>query len=275
MKHHIGIAFAALALTSAVMAEDNATLPPAVPGKDGFVSLFSGNDLEGWTFDATYWSVQDGAITGKTDGMLKRNHFITWAGPSVRNFDLRLKVRMSDVGNSGIQYRSTVLPPKEGENVVSGYQCDIVTKNAGYHGMLYEERGRRILSHAGEKVVVDPGAQPWVVGKFPIKAPAAGHWQEIRILAEGNNVRHWIDGRPTADLIDLDEKGRSLEGVLAMQVHVGPVMQVQFKDILIKHLPDDLPLVQPADLEIPADAYGVRPQAKLPTDWKPPVYGER
>ena len=79
----------------------------------------------------------------------------------------------------------------------------------------------------------------------------------------------------TADLIDLDENGRTLEGVLAVQVHVGPAMTIQYKDFKIKHLPDDLPLQTAEQHPIPADAYGVRPQGKLPKDWKPPVYGNR
>jgi hypothetical protein len=139
--------------------------------------------------------------------------------------------------------------------------------------MLYEERGRRILSHTGEKVIVDETGQPWVVDKMPVKEFAAGEWHDYRVLVQGNHHQHWIDGHPTADLIDFDAKGRSLEGVLAMQVHVGPAMEVQFKDIRIKHLPDDLPLLRVTDHPIPANAEGVRPQGKLPKDWKAPIYG--
>ena len=91
----------------------------------------------------------------------------------------------------------------------------------------------------------------------------------------GNHHQHWIDDHPTADLIDFDEAGRALEGVLAVQVHVGPKMKVQYKDFRIKHLPDDLPLEKPEDHPIPADAYGVRPQGRLSEDWKAPVYGDR
>ena len=141
--------------------------------------------------------------------------------------------------------------------------------------MLYEEKGRRILSHTGEKVVIDPSGQPWVVGKMPVKEFTPGEWHDFRVLVKGNHHQHWINGHKTADLIDLDEKGRALEGVLAVQVHVGPAMEIQYKDFKIKHLPDDLPLISPDEVEIPADAYGVRPQGKLPKDWKAPVYGEQ
>jgi arylsulfatase A-like enzyme len=244
------------------------------PGKDGFVSLLNGNRLSGWAGDTRYWSLKDGVLTGVTDGSLKMNRFITWKGSTIRNFDLRVMVKVSSGGNSGIQYRGRSRPDL-GLDVVTGYQCDVVADRPEYNGMLYEEKGRRILSHTGEKVVVAPDGQPWVVGQLPKREFAPGEWHEYRVLVRGNHHRHWIDGHPTADLIDLDEKGRALEGVLAVQVHVGPAMTVQYKDFRIKHLPDDLPLQKTGDHPIPADAVGVRPQGKLPGDWKPPVYGER
>jgi hypothetical protein len=110
---------------------------------------------------------------------------------------------------------------------------------------------------------------------MPVKEFAADQWHDFRVLVEGNHHRHWIDDHPTADLLDFDEKGRSLDGVLAVQVHVGPAMKIQYKDFRIKHLSDDLPLQKPQDHPIPATAYGVRPQGKLPADWKPPIYGDR
>jgi len=89
---------------------------------------------------------------------------------------------------------------------------------------------------------------------------------------EGNHHRHWIDGHPTADLIDLDPKGRSLEGVLAVQVHVGPAMTIEYQDFRIRHLPDDLPLLEAADHPITEGSLGVKPQGRLPANWQPPVY---
>ncbi|MEM9481725.1 MAG: family 16 glycoside hydrolase, partial [Verrucomicrobiota bacterium] len=246
----------------------------AKPDKEGFISLFDGRRLRGWTGDAKYWSVREGSILGVTDGTLDLNRFLTWRGSTVKNFDLRMKVKITAGGNSGIQYRGTPRP-EMALDYVSGYQCDIVADISKYNGMLYEEKGRRILSHTGEKVIVDEEGQPWVVGKFPVKEFQPGQWHDYRVLVEGNHHRHWINGHPTADLLDFDANGRSLEGVLAMQVHRGPPMEVQFQNIRIKHLADDLPLKQPKDHPIPADAYGVRPQGKLPPDWKPPVYGER
>lgn len=239
-----------------------------------FVRVFNGKNLREWSGDNQYWSVEDGALTGKTDGSLKMNRFITWKHSTIRNFELRVKVKVTEGGNSGIQYRGTSRPDL-GLDVVIGYQCDVVANTPKYNGMLYEEKGRRILSHTGEKVIVDPEGQPWVIEKMPVPEFDPGQWHDYRVLVEGNHHQHWIDGQMTADLIDLDEKGRSLEGVLAVQVHVGPKMKIQYKDFEIKHLADDLPLLQPEDCPIPADAARVRPQGRLPKDWKAPVYGER
>lgn len=242
--------------------------------QDGFVHVFDGKTLRHWEGDRQYWSVEDGALTGKTDGSLKMNRFITWKDSTVRNFDLRVKVKLTAGGNSGIQYRGTSRPDL-GLDIVTGYQCDVVANNPNYNGMLYEEKGRRILSHTGEKVIVDTDGQPWIVGQMPIQEFAPDEWHDYRVLVRGNHHEHWIDGHKTADLIDLDESGRSLEGVLAVQVHVGPAMKIQYKDFKIKHLPDDLPLEKAEDHPIPPGSPGVRPQGRLPKDWKPPVFGKK
>ncbi|QDV68262.1 Arylsulfatase [Rosistilla carotiformis] len=241
---------------------------------EGFVHVFDGKTLRHWSGDPKYWSVKEGALTGVTDGSLKMNRFLTWEDSTIRNFDLRVKVKVTAGGNSGIQYRGTSRPDL-GLDIVTGYQCDVVANVPKYNGMLYEERGRRILSHTGEQVVIAPDGQPWIVGTMPVKEFAADQWHDYRVLVRGNHHEHWIDGHQTADLIDLDENGRALEGVLAVQVHVGPAMKIQYKDFKIKHLPDDLPLQTAETVKIPEDAQGVRPQGRLPKDWKPPVYGDR
>ncbi|MEE2642572.1 MAG: sulfatase-like hydrolase/transferase [Planctomycetota bacterium] len=243
-------------------------------GGGDFVNLLGGNGLRGWAGDTRYWSIKKGVLTGVTDGSLTKNRFITWKGSTIRNFEIRVEVKVTAGGNSGIQYRG-ISRPDIGLDVVTGYQCDVVADVPRYNGMLYEERGRRILSHTGEKVIIDPRGRGWIVGQMPVKKFEADQWHEFRVLVEGNHHRHWIDGHPTADLLDFDEAGRSLEGVLAVQVHVGPAMKIQYRNFRIRHLPDDLPLKDFRDFPIPAEALGVRPQGKLPRGWKPPVYGKQ
>ena len=228
---------------------------------EGFKAVFNGRDLSGWEGSPNYWSAEDGCLTGKADGTLKFNRFITWRGGTTRNFELRVKVWVSPTGNSGLQYRGTERPDL-GESVVTGYQCDVVANRPDYNGMLYEERGRRILAHTGERVIIDTMGQPWVVGRFPLREFKPGEWHEYRVLAEGNHHRHWIDGHPTVDVIDLDEKGRKLDGVLAVQVHVGPPMSIRYRDFFLKALPDDLPLIKPEQAAIPPDAPRVVPQGQ-------------
>lgn len=249
-----------------LQAEEPASKSPP----EGFVAVFNGRDLTGWEGNPTYWKVEDGALTGTTDGKLKANSFITWRGGTLRNFELRVKVKVTAGGNSGLQYRGTERPDL-GPFVVTGYQCDVVANRADYDGMLYEERGRRILAHTGERVIIDPQGQPWVVGAFPLKKFPPGEWHDYRVLVEGNHHRHWIDGHPTVDVIDLDTKGRKLEGVLAVQVHVGPTMKIQYRDFFLKNLPDDLPLLTPEKAPVPATAVKVVPQGK---DKPRPVTGK-
>jgi hypothetical protein len=226
----------------------------------GFESIFNGKDLKNWDGSAKYWKVEDGALTGVCE-KLDYNRFIVWRGGKLKNFDLRIKVKVTAKGNSGINYRSAERPDL-GETVVTGYQCDVVANRADYNGMLYEERGRRILAHTGEKVIIDTAGQPWVVGEFKLKEFPPDEWHEYRVLVEGNRHQHWIDGHPTVDVIDLDEKGRKLEGVLALQVHVGPPMKIQYKDVYLKKLADDLPLITAEQAKIPPTAVKVVPQGK-------------
>lgn len=226
---------------------------------EGFKSIFNGKDLAGWEGSSDLWSVKDGCLTGDADGTLKYNRFIIWKEGTLKNFELRVQVKVTPGGNSGLNYRSKHRPDL-GKDVVTGYQCDVVADTPEYNGMLYDERGRRILAYTGEKVIIDPQGQPWVVGELPFKEFKSGEWHNFRVLVSGNHHQHWIDDHLTADVIDLDEKNRALEGILAVQVHVGPKMQIQYRDIFLKNLPDDLPLISPDEAKIPENAVKVVPQ---------------
>ena len=244
------------------------------PGQDGFVRMFNGKNLSGWAGNPEYWSVEDGAITGVTDGSLKKNRFLTWKVASVRNFELKVKVKYSERANSGIQYRSRMVP-KAGLDVVTGYQCDILANPKAPNGMIYEELGRGIRARPDQKIVIDDTGQSWVAEKMPVKQFPAETWHEYHILVRGNHYQHWINGHQTANLIDLHPKDLVLGGVFGLQVHVGPAMKVQFKDLRIKHLSDDLPLRTMEDTVIPPSAIGLRPPGTPAKGWKAPVYGDR
>jgi hypothetical protein len=205
----------------------------------GFQPIFNGRDLTGWEGDPRFWSASEGAIRGETTlgSMTTRNTFLLWRGGVLKDFELQLKVRIRN-GNSGVQYRSQDL----GKFVVSGYQAE-VDNAPGTAGFLYHEKGRKKLALVGEKIEIDETQKPTVVGQLTTRDEliARGYfkakdWNEYRIVARGPRLQHYLNGIQVVDVLDNDPKGRSLEGILALQIHVGPPMLVEFKDILLKPL---------------------------------------
>ncbi len=215
-----------------------------------FETIFDGKTLQGWSGDSKLWSVADGAITGVTtdEAPLEYNKFLIWDG-EVENFHLRAKVRLIGNSNSGIQYRSVHLK-EEGEFVVGGYQCDIHPK-ASNNGMLYHERGRGIVATHGQKVVVDEEGNKWITGETgPVQQIQLEDWNTFEIIAVGNKLIHKLNGKVCAEIIDHHVEGRLMKGVIAFQVHRGPAMRVQVKDVELKRLPAG-GLLSPQDTPIP------------------------
>jgi len=225
----------------------------------GFETIHDGRSLDAWAGDADHWSVENGFLVGRNDGEQKESRFLVWKGGELRNFELRLEVKITADGNSGIQYRSHKRPDL-GEEVVSGYQFDVAPGRSDYDGMLYEEKGRRILARAGQKVVVDPEGQPWVVGELSVPEFDPETWRDCRLVVRGNHYRHWIDGHQTVDVVDLDEKGRAIDGLLALQVHGGDEMTVQYRNLYLKRFGPRIPLVTAEEAPIPDDSEMVEPQ---------------
>ena len=228
--------------------------------EEGFTDLFNGKDLSGWDGNPELWSVEDGAITGKTKGPehLAYNQFLIWRGGTLKNFELRVKVKVIGDNNSGVQYRSKELP-ENGPWSIGGYQCD-VHPAAPNNAMVYHERGRGIVAQNGQTVVVDPQAKKWLTGDRDPVAVDIAEWNEYTIVAKGNHLVHQINGQLAMELHDFDEAGRALEGLLAFQVHRGPAMTVQIKDVRLKVLPDGG--VTPfSKADLPNDAQEIMPPA--------------
>ncbi len=208
----------------------------AAAADDEFVDLFNGKDLTDWDGNPELWTVEDGAITGKTKGPehLEANQFLIWRGGEVENFELHATIRVTG-NNSGIQYRSKALK-ENGKWSVGGYQCDVHPK-AVNNAMVYEERGRAIIAQNGQSVVSDPTGGRWLVAERDPVAADVADWHRYTIIAKGNHITHLLDGKITASLADYDREARALKGLLAFQVHRGPAMKVQIKDIQLKTLP--------------------------------------
>ncbi|MFP6763776.1 MAG: DUF1080 domain-containing protein, partial [Planctomycetaceae bacterium] len=206
-------------------------------------SLFNGRDLTGWQGDGMLWSVEDGCITGRTNGPghLKYNKFLIWEG-KVADFVFECEFRLEGNNNSGVQYRSRH-DTERGDWVVVGYQADI-HGNPAYTGMLYDEKGRGIVAKRGEKVVIRGDGQKEVSkldrGDWPaedkVEKVDLTKWHKLGIIAIGNRSLHFLDGKLAADITDEQESERELEGVLALQVHRGPAMKAQFRNLKLTDL---------------------------------------
>lgn len=231
----------------------NAETPPA-----GFRSLFNGTDLTGWDGNPEFWSVEDSCLTGRTTdaGQLSYNQFLIWRDGRVRNFELHVKIRVTG-NNTGVQYRSRELSDI-GKWSIGGYQCD-VHPAAANNAMLYEEKGRGILTQNGQTVVIDPEGARWLIARREPVTVDVAEWNEYTVLAQGNHLIHQLNGQVTADVVD-HHTARSLEGLLAFQIHRGPAMTVQIRDVWLKDLPD----IEVGPFEkasIPADAVQLGKQA--------------
>src|SRR5437764_1634749 len=225
----------AIVMALATIARSDDKKIDAPKNDQGAYVLFNGKDLSGWEGDSKFWSVKDGCITGSTrENKTSGNTFLIWRGGKVKDFELRAMWRLEN-HNSGIQYRSKDL----GNFVVGGYQADMDGGN-NYTGICYEERGRGIIAQVGQKVELNENEKPKVIGstgdakemKAGIKK--AGEWNEYIITAKGNHLMQKLNGNVTVEITDNDTKKRMMEGILALQLHAGEPMLVQFKEITLK-----------------------------------------
>jgi hypothetical protein len=207
-------------------------------------SLFNGRDLSGWEGDPKVWSVEEGAIVGRTtaEAPIKNNTFLIWRAGKVGDFRLEFEYRIEGKGgNSGVQYRSKVADPDKW--IVGGYQADIDAEPV-YTGILYDERGtRHILANRGERVTIDRDGKKSVERVADAaelqKSVRNEDWNEYIIEARGPRLRHTINGKLMSQCEDNQEGKRADSGVLALQVHQGPPMTVRFRNIRLERLDGD------------------------------------
>ena len=219
---------------------------PSIPGTQpapelpGFVSLFNGRDLDGWDGDKRIWKVRDGAIVGETSAetRVNENNFLIWKD-EVEDFELRLRFKLEG-GNSGIYYRARKRPAGQtkGEALV-GTQADLST-DGRWTGVIMEYTLREVLAERGEKVLIEPAGKRSVTGSLGNPATLlagvkTNDWNDYSLVAKGGQVSLAINGSLMCELDDRDPK-RLVHGWLGLQVHVGPPMRVQFKDIFLKRL---------------------------------------
>lgn len=222
--------------------------------KDNWIDIFDGETLDDWDGDPTYWRVENGKIIGEVteETLLVRNSFLIWRGGLTRDFEIKVEYRVSNEGNSGINYRSQQVD--DVPYALRGYQADLDGSNR-YTGMNYEERRRTTIATRGEKVLLPDISDAYSLNKYTernqwnarIVQESLGDpdsltehinegWNDYHIIAEGNRLKHFVNGVLMSDVTDEDPINRRFEGLLGVQVHVGPPMTVEYKNFRIKHL---------------------------------------
>ena len=218
-------------------------LPPlasqtsAAECEDGFTPIFNGKDLTGWEGKLRNWHVEDGAITGENspERPCTKCNYLFWRGRKPADFELRCLYRISSGGNSGVQFRSRELPDFD----VAGYQADM---EAGpeYTGSLYDCNGRATITKRGQTVVIDENGKREVgsCGDSAAlqKLMKTNDWNEYRIIARGHEITLIINGTVMSQTTDREKGKAALDGVIALQLHPGPPMKVQFKNLRIRNL---------------------------------------
>jgi hypothetical protein len=222
-------------------------LTAAEPAGDGFVPLFNGTSLEGWDGDPKFWRVENGVIVGEStkENVVPHNTFLIWRGGEVENFEITFEYRMSPEANSGLQYRSFEAPGTQW--VVGGYQAD-VDGSLKYSGIVYGEKDRGILAQRGTRTIINKDGKPQVDATFGSGEELAtvirkDEWNAFHVIAQGNKLTHKINGVRMSEVIDEDdvvttpgEKGARTKGIVALQLHKGPAMKVEFRNIRLKRM---------------------------------------
>ena len=218
-------------------------LPVESNDETGFVSIFNGENFDDWVGDPVYWSIKDGIMTGTVtpETLLRENSFIIWQGGTPRNFELKMDYRVSDKGNSGINYRSAHIDTKSGNKyAMRGYQLDIDGEGT-WTGQNYEERGRQFLALRGEVTLQRANERSQIIARVDSNdnlwnAINKEDWNEAHIIVRENIVIHIINGKVMSVVVDDDAEKRTLEGLIGMQVHVGPPMTIEYRNIRLKEL---------------------------------------
>ena len=233
-----------LAFSSIALVTINVRGEETVKPQDGFVSIFDGS-LKNWEGDPVYWKAENGILVGevKPETLLKQNSFIIWRGGQLADFELKLEYRVSAEGNSGINYRSSEVPGVKW--AMRGYQADIDGRDQ-WSGQNYEERGRTFLAYRGQSVVIPESSQPEVISEIGDRAALQQKirkedWNEVHLVVKGNLMRHFTNGVLMSETRDNDTANRTMSGLLGVQVHVGPPMKIEFRNIRLKKLESSAP----------------------------------
>src|SRR6185503_12741797 len=217
--------------------------------------LFDGRDLAGWEGDARFWRVEGGAIVGEStpENPCAETTYLVWRDGALSDFELELEWRFPEAGagaNSGVQFRSRA----ESCTAVTGYQADLET-GPDWTGGLYEQGGRGVVTRRGERVVLDAqgakSVERFADGAGLLARLDPSRWNRLRVTALGPRLTIEVNDELFSETIDLDPAHAARRGRLALQLHQGPPMRVEFRAVHLRRFD-----AEPS----PAPAAGPRPE---------------
>lgn len=216
-------------------------VPAAVGGgeKSGevlAVQLFNGKDLTGWEGAPGWWRVEDGALTAESTvakPCLKPNYLV-WTGGQPADFELTCEFKLSAAANSGVQIRSETRPDFD----TYGYQADM-TGDGSLIGFVYHHQ-RGLVAERGEQVTITADgkreAKPLADAAELLKNFKKDAWNHYRIVCRGPEITLALNGVIMCRITDHDASTAAKGGIIALQMHPGPPMKVQFRKLSLKEL---------------------------------------
>lgn len=203
--------------------------------EDDLVPIFDGKSLKDWDGLEGWWWIEDGTITSEStpEKPCKNAHYLFWTKEQPEDFILKLEFRLRN-GNSGIQFRSEKRPNYD----IWGYQADI-DDTGEWIGALFQH-DRWAVAKRGYKVWIDENGnkkeENFADSKALLEFIKQNDWNEYEIRAIGNHIQLFINGKLMCEAFDDDKKFARRKGYIALQMHPGPPMKIQFRNIRIKIL---------------------------------------
>ena len=205
----------------------------APAAEEGFVPMFNAKDLSGWDGKEGGWWVEDGALTSEStaEKPCVKHHYLFWETDQPANFIMRFRYRLIG-GNSGVQIRSKKLDAYD----AWGYQADMEAAGQ-WTGCLFQHDREAVVKRGFTAVIAADGSRQ----DTPFADPDTlkgfikdGEWNDYEVSAIGPKITLRINGRLMCEVEDNDAKMACQKGYIALQMHPGPPMKVQFKDLRIK-----------------------------------------
>ena len=217
---------------------ESASSDKPLPNSAVFIDIFDGKTFNGWKADTSVWHIENGCFVGEVtpSKQIQTNSFLIYTKSQAGDFEFKAQFKISNGGNSGVNYRSEELT--DIPYALKGYQADIDGENV-YTGQNYEERGRGFLAMRGQNAVINNSKDTYIIKSIgnsdSLKSKIiVDDWNEIHLIVKGNNMKHYINGILMSETTDNDASSSKLSGLIGLQVHVSKEMKVAYKNIQLK-----------------------------------------